>query len=357
MSERTPLIDLHAHLPMQLKLPRRPCDTAKQTKRNQRLMTVANRLFNFRSIFHPRFRIEDARDEAVSFGSVLYLPSDELFGPCGAFTNLESQLGKATETLTSAGYHVARNGAELYETIDGGKLAAFHCLEGGFSVEEAAQVTRLRALGIAYVVLAHLLPRGIAPCVNAFPFFTDAEFERMFPMPDKLEARGREICDALCQHGIIPDITHMTLQAVHEVFEIAQKHKCPVIVSHGAPQHGGRDEYKLNLCPDVIKAIHNSGGVIGVIFYDHWLKPPGSRETATIDAVIEAMKTIERVTGTTDCIAIGSDFDGFIRPVRGLESVGKIRALERRLNGLFSAEQVKGILWKNAARTLRAGWK
>jgi membrane dipeptidase len=356
----TPLIDLHAHLPMQLKLPERPCDTPQQTKRNQRLMNLANRFFNFKNILHPRFRIEEARNQSVCFGSVLYVPSDELFGPCDAFHNLEWQCRKATEKLTAAGYHVARNGADFCDAVGRGKLAAFHCLECGFSIESEARVEQLADLGIAYVVLAHLLFRDISGCVNAFPFFTDAEFERMFPMPDEgLTLRGREICDALCAQGIIPDITHMTRKAADEVFDIALRHERPVIVSHGAPQHGGPEEYKLNLHADVIKAICKSGGVIGVIFYDHWLLPTSSRlnSEGTIDDVVRAMRRIAELTGSTTCIAIGSDFDGFIRPVRGLESVDDIRGLESRLRKEFSDAEVEGILWKNAARTLKAGWK
>ena len=360
MAKSTPLIDLHAHLPMQLPLPDRSCDTPQQTDRNRKLMKWANRLGNFHFL-RPRFQLDDAREKGVSFGSVLYVPSDELFGPCDPFENLEQQLRTAEEKLKSEKYFIARNGEEFCAWVEGGELAAFHCLEGGFSIEHDTQVERLAKLGVAYVVLAHLLFRKVSACVNAFPFFTDDEFERMFPMEvPGLTDPGRKICAALCRNGIIPDITHMTRTAALEVFDIAKKNgDRPVIVSHGAPQLGTKHEYKLNLDADIIKRICDSGGVIGIIFYDHWLLPAGSPSgsPATIDAVVGAMQRIKELTGKTDCIAIGSDLDGFIRPVKGLETVKTIRNLEDRLRTKFTESEVKGILWQNAARTLKAGWK
>ncbi len=59
--------------------------------------------------------------------------------------------------------------------------------------------------------------------------------------------------------------------------------------------------------------------------------------------------------GTTDCIAIGSDLDGFIEPVKRLESVGKFRDLEAKLRKSFEEPVVEGILWRNALRALGGG--
>jgi microsomal dipeptidase-like Zn-dependent dipeptidase len=297
----------------------------------------------------------------VSFGSVLYVPSDELFGPCAAFENLEKQLATADAKLRSEGFVVARNGKAFAESVQSGAPTAFHCLEGGFSIERSEQVERLAQLGIAYVVLAHLLFRDIAACVNAFPFLTDEEFERMFPMPvEGLTPRGTMLCEALCRHGVIPDITHMTATAAGQVFDIAAANRPPrpVIVSHGAPQRGRAAEHKLNLSEDIICRIARSRGVIGVIFFDHWLLPVGRDldTEGTIDDVVSAVRRIAEVAGGTECIAIGSDLDGFIQPVKGLEHIGQIRKLEKALRAEFPPSQTEGILWRNAARVLENGW-
>ena len=215
---------------------------------------------------------------------------------------------------------------------------------------------------MAYITLAHLVFREIAGCVNAFPFFDDDQYERMFKnlTPDLTQA-GMTICETMCDVGIIPDVTHMTVDAAKQVFAIAKNVKNrPVIVSHGAPQGKSGRQYKLNLSAETILAIRDSGGVIGVIFYDHWLLPVGTlpHTKANIGDVINAMKRIREVAGTTECLAIGSDLEGFIHPVDGLDDVIKIRDLESALrrDGSFTEDEVDGILWKNAFRVLSMGW-
>jgi microsomal dipeptidase-like Zn-dependent dipeptidase len=155
-------------------------------------------------------------------------------------------------------------------------------------------------------------------------------------------------------------VTHATEEAIKEVFAIADanKPKRPVIVSHGAPRGDNIIEYKLNLSRATIKGIRDREGVIGVIFYDHWLLPPGSPKEAhgDIGTVVDAIQRISEIAGTTTCIAIGSDLDGFIHPVDGLENVGKFRALEKELLKRFSASEVRGILCDNALATFSKGW-
>lgn len=359
---RIPIIDLHAHFPMQLPLPKRPCDTPAESKRNQLLMDAANSFANFENPLTPRFRLATARQTGVNFGSVLYQPADDFFGPCQPFDNLTKQIRTVNDALKKGKVTLASNPKELTDLINNGKPAAFHCLEGGFSVGDASNVGTLADAGVAYIILAHLVFREVSANVNAFPFMSDAEYDRMFPMPTTgLTPTGIEICEQMCKHGIIPDVTHASEAAICDVFAIADanKPKRPVIVSHGAARGNTPTEYKLNLSETTIKAIRDRGGVIGVIFYDHWLLPvdaPSDTETSP-QTVVDAIYKIAEIAGTTECIAIGSDLDGFIRPVKGLEDVGKIRNLETALREAgMSDEHVQGILWKNALRTLSMGW-
>jgi hypothetical protein len=148
MSILKPIVDLHAHLPMQLRLPRRPCDSEFQTIRNQLLMDTANHAANFGGP-RPRFRLGGAKSAGVSFGSVAYVPSDEFFGPCGAISNLLAQLEDTTAKIRSAGYNLEISGKDFATRVCSGGLAAFNCLEGGFSVEEPKNVKALAERGVA----------------------------------------------------------------------------------------------------------------------------------------------------------------------------------------------------------------
>jgi membrane dipeptidase len=170
---------------------------------------------------------------------------------------------------------------------------------------------------------------------------------------------GRNICIEMCSHGIIPDITHATEEAIKEVFAIADANspKRSVIASHGAPRGSNLIDFKLNLSEATIKGIRDREGVIGVIFFGHWLLPGSPKDVhGDIGTVLDAIQRIAEVAGTTSCIAIGSDLDGFIRPVEGLENVGKFRALEKELLKRFSTSEVRGILCDNALTTFSKGW-
>jgi microsomal dipeptidase-like Zn-dependent dipeptidase len=70
----------------------------------------------------------------------------------------------------------------------------------------------------------------------------------------------------------------------------------------------------------------------------------------------DAIQRIAEVAGTTSCIGVGSDLDGFIQPVDGLENVGKFRALEKELLKRFSTSEVRGILCDNALAAFSKGW-
>jgi microsomal dipeptidase-like Zn-dependent dipeptidase len=356
----TPIIDLHAHIPVQLPPPERPCDSEAQRRRNRLLMEAANRFFNFENPLEPRYPLKDARKAGVHIGSVLFQPADELFGPCEPFANVMQQIRMVNDRLAEAKYTLARRPKDLSNSIANGTPAAFHVLEGGFSVGDPKNVTALAREGVAYIVLAHLVFRGVSANVNAFPFMTDAEYERMFATPvPGLTQFGIDVCREMCRRGIIPDATHATEAAVEQIFAIADANrpKRPVIVSHGAPRAAAAGEPRLNLSEKTILGIRDRGGVVGVIFDRHWLGAAVPGGQAGVGLVAGAVRRIAEVAGTTECIALGSDLDGFIDPVDGLTEVRRIRVLEQTLlDEGFEPSEVAGILWKNALRTLSIGW-
>src|SRR5262249_50241796 len=262
--------------------------------------------------------------------------------------NLQRQISLVNEALPKGKFKLAKNPTDLGNFIANGIPTAFHCIEGAFSVDDPSRVSELADAGVAYIILAHLVFRRISASVNGFPFMSDEEYESMFTAPTAgLTQLGNDICVEMCKQGIIPDVTHATEKAISDVFAIADANnpKRPVIVSHGAPRGTTATEYKLNLSEATIKGINCRGGVIGVIFFDHWLLPVGTppgTETSP-QTVVDAIKRIAQVAGTTKCIAIGSDLDGFITPVKGLENVGKMRNLETALrNAGMSDDDVQG---------------
>ena len=83
-----------------------------------------------------------------------------------------------------------------------------------------------------------------------------------------------------------------------------------------------------------MRAIAERGGIIGVIFARHFV---GGND---IEAVVRHIVHLVNVGGAA-CAALGSDFDGFIVPVRGLRDITGLPALREALRRAgLSAEVV-----------------
>ena len=91
----------------------------------------------------------------------------------------------------------------------------------------------------------------------------------------------------------------------------------------------------------------------------HWLRQPaeqlfGSRH---LDLVFRAIDHVVKVTGSVDSVGIGSDLDGFIQPVEEVENLAQVPALVSAIEKRYGAEAAEKILWGNAVRVLKQGWR
>ena len=111
-----------------------------------------------------------------------------------------------------------------------------------------------------------------------------------------------------------------------------------------------------------LRRIAERGGVVGLILAQHQLRDgvPGSSGRG-LDGSFEVIRRhvdrIAEITGSHEHAAIGSDFDGFIKPtMAGLQSMSDLAKLEERLVGHYGPETAELICSANALRLLRAGW-
>jgi hypothetical protein len=115
--------------------------------------------------------------------------------------------------------------------------------------------------------------------------------------------------------------------------------------------------YPLNLSNEAIKQIADTGGVIGVILFPHWLRQP-DQQIFGADGFPLVSNTIQHIADVVgfEHIAIGSDLDGFIAPVKGCETYAQTPALVSAIEARFPHDADK-ILFGNVLRVLNAGWK
>jgi microsomal dipeptidase-like Zn-dependent dipeptidase len=385
------IVDLHAHYAMHLvdkrerlwKLLWTPRGRARLRDRARALLVgLASRFGNYRSWFSgPRVTLTSLREGHVRVVlSVLYSFFDELelgeqypARPKRAY--LESLLGQLELVEDDLEKHhrgtaVAVPGPhQLAEALAGERVAFIHCVEGGFhlgptsaDVDEAVRTLARR--GVAYITLAHLVWRHVATNTNALPFMSNGRYRRWFPQPEEgLSDLGRAAVTAMLREGVLIDLSHMSGRSLADTFDLldaldAGKSR-PVLASHACFRFGsqgyGADEPTL-------RRIAERGGVVGLIMAQHQLRDGVPRQRGrgfkASFAVIRAhVDRIAQITGSHEHVALGSDFDGFIKPtMAGLQSMTDMARLEEHLQIEYGQTNAKLICSGNALRVLEAGW-
>jgi microsomal dipeptidase-like Zn-dependent dipeptidase len=379
------LVDLHAHYPMHLQPAEHELseESFKQWSREAVrawIVRTLSRRFNYEA---PGQR-EGVTLEQMRKGDVgvilspLYLPLDEIdFGRrYGApprpiyFADLLGQLRLVEDDI--AGHDeatVAHSPTELAQALEAKKLVLIHAVEGGFHLgddedEIRANVALLAERGVAYITVAHLFWRGIATNAPALPFIPDWLYSLLFPQPHDLglSELGRAAVNAMLDHGVLIDITHMSERAMLDTFDLLDERdparEVPVIATHMACRLGSLE---YNLSEEIIKRVGQRNGLLGLIACKHYISD-GRREpndfAGSVDLLCEHIDRICRVTGSNSYVAFGSDLDGWIKPaLPGLETLGHMGKLQQELADRYDKDRAEAFTSGNALRVLRTAWQ
>jgi microsomal dipeptidase-like Zn-dependent dipeptidase len=385
------LIDLHAHYPMHL-VPQNEGTAHQALLRwrdalwRARFVNFLSRLFNYEGRGgEPGVTIELMKEgEVGALLSVLHNPLDEMdlsksYGapPDGTYlASLLEQLKTVEDSVASdSGVAVAHSPDELTAALAANQKVLIHCVEGGYHLggtEEEIRnaVGQLAARGVAYITLAHLFWRDIATNAPALPFLPDPLYRLIFPQPRKgLSELGMVAADAMLEHRILIDLTHMSSRATAATLDLMDrrdpKKEIPVLATHGACRSRRLRRREYNLSDDTIRRIAQRRGLIGIILCPHYLLGAGllrRRQTAdfkeSIDALCTHIDHIHEVTNSLDQVGIGSDLDGFIKPaLTGLGHLGHMAALQDELRQRYGEANAEKICSGNAVRVLTTAWR
>jgi microsomal dipeptidase-like Zn-dependent dipeptidase len=387
-------VDLHAHYPMRVVQDvDSPRDTVKRMRRLRGrplgekvravILWIASALLSKRDWWSEyRIDVEKMRKGGVAVAlSVLYRPFEEMdltkhYGDPPEddyFEKLQLDLQQVEDEV--AGYddsliRIVRDRAQLDQAIADRAIALIHCVEGGFHLGNSEQeieknVACLAKKGVAYVTLAHLFFRQVATNAPALPFLkTDAAYHNLFPQPEGegLTDRGKTAVRAMVKHRVMVDISHMRPAAIAETVRVMDEEdpngEIPLIATHGGYRFG-KQEYMLD--EDAVRAIQRRKGVIGLILAQHQLND-GIRDdyTETIEESFEVIgrhiDKIAAITKSPNHVALGTDFDGFIKPTMGgLEHMGDLSELGHKLRERYG-DDAELIASRNAIDVLRQLW-
>jgi len=226
------------------------------------------------------------------------------------------------------------------------RIRFVHCIEGGTHLGADAtaiegRIEQLARRGVGYITLAHLFWRHVATNAPALPNLSDGQYDFLFCQPDEvgLSARGEAAVRAMYRYGILIDISHMRQRAINETFALLAELDdrtgndpagYPVLATHAGYRFG---EHSYMLSEDTVRAVAARNGVVGLIMAHHLLNDglhehdPGDFET-TLRSIRLHIGKLHELTGSYEHIGLGTDLDGFIKPmVGGIEKARTLRPL------------------------------
>jgi membrane dipeptidase len=118
-----------------------------------------------------------------------------------------------------------------------------------------------------------------------------------------LSALGRRVVQECNRVGMLLDGSHMSERSTLEMIDLST---APIVFSHANPREVV--DNPRNISDAQIRACAERGGVIGVVPWGPIVYKPGTSRRPTVDDLIDCVDHIAQVTGSTDAVAIGTDF-------------------------------------------------
>ncbi|HEV2211549.1 MAG TPA: dipeptidase [Verrucomicrobiae bacterium] len=263
------------------------------------------------------------------------------------------------------------------EDIDGihraGRIACLVGLEGGHLIDNSLAVLRMfHALGSRYLTLTHVKNNDWADAAGDSPAHHG------------LTPFGQDVVREMNRLGMLVDLSHVTDETMRAALRVSS---APVIFSHSSAR--AVCNHPRNVPDDLLRALRNNGGIVMACFLPgylneansaHWSAALAEKERLAkafpdkpdqVDAQLQAWRRAHPAPPATlndvanhidhlreaagiDHVGIGSDFEGFIGEVRGLEDVSCYPALlEELLRRGYSGEDIKKIAGLNFLRVFR----
>ncbi|HXT98913.1 MAG TPA: membrane dipeptidase [Polyangia bacterium] len=227
---------------------------------------------------------------------------------------------------------LARNAADIRAAHAAGRVALFLGVEGSYAIDDdvEAGVARLAEAGVMF--LGPLWERDSGAGTSCR---TAAARDR------GLTDAGRALVRACDAAEIRLDVAHASKKTFWDLVEHAER---PPFSSHSGA--AGVHPHPRNLDDDQIRALAGRGGIVGVIFVAPYL----GGTFCTLERIADHVEHVARVGGE-DCVALGSDFDGFLPLPRGMRDAADLPRLTEVLwRRGWRAPALGKLLGENALR-------
>lgn len=255
--------------------------------------------------------------------------------------------------------------AELKKCLANDKTGIMMAIENGLAIEESIEkLEHMRRRKVRLMTLVHSQHLNwVESCTGSGQFLSgrSAENHRNHGLSDF----GEKVVDAMNDLGMIPDVSHASENAF---WDIIKRSKKPIIATHSCAWSICASP--RNLKDDQLKALGDSGGLVGVNFFSGFLSEPyrkafephmtdgNSKEEVQVKVpmsiIADHIDYMVNIAGE-DCVGLGSDFDGIPNAPEGVTGCDFFPRLEVELYSRgYSEKRIEKIFNGNFMRVLKA---
>ena len=248
-------------------------------------------------------------------------------GAEGRWRALRANLTGLRDALEATGrIQIVRDHAEWEEARAAGMHGAMLSVQGGNALEAGPDLSELEDL--VRVTLIHLSSSVYGATSSP------AAFLGRHP---GLSRAGKELVERLDAARIFVDLAHVSRPGFWDAVD-AHDRRSPLIVTHTGVT--GVKEHWRNIDDDQIRAVVDTGGVVGIMFEPRFLRARGMPNDASM--VLAHLEHVIRVGGE-EAAALGSDYDGAITPPPDLRDgyTGYFRLVHRMLEAGWSEGRIR----------------
>lgn len=155
-----------------------------------------------------------------------------------------------------------------------------------------------------------------------------------------LTSFGKSVLERSFSLGIIPDISHSSVNSAYDAIEISNAHNKPIIASHS--NSFTVFNHKRNLTDALFLEIINLGGVVGIS-----LAPEHLAENACVNSVLAHIYHYLELGGE-NTVCLGCDLDGVSSLPYGISSISDLTLLYFELTRSFGQKIADKIFYYNA---------
>ncbi len=162
-----------------------------------------------------------------------------------------------------------------------------------------------------------------------------------------LTAFGRACVERMCEMGMLADVSHGSDGLLLDAAGICRRKGAPLVASHSNAR--AVFPHSRNLADEGIRAVAESGGVVGLCFVEKFLSADGSAEGQRAALLAHARHIVK--VGGEEVLALGSDFDG--TSANGyIKSPADMPKLLFDLERTFGGRVAEKIAYGNARRVM-----